>query len=248
MNIENSIICGNCIDIIKKEIKENSVDLIITSPPYNCGINYDIYDDNKNWKDYLLFSKEWLLECKRVLKKDGRICVNILMQMKIKKQNLMVSPFAEFYQLFKEIGITPFAFPVWADNHRVKYTSWGSWLSVSSPYIYNPYEVILIGYKEQWHKINKGISTITKDEFITGCSGVYKLRNQTKELTKANFHTDLSDLCIKLLSYENDLILNPFAGSATTCVSAKNLNRRYIGIELSDTYCKIAKERLNSLF
>jgi len=212
MNNNNIIIYnGDCIDIMKK-IPDNSIDLVITSPPYNCGIKYDIYEDNKNWKDYLNWCENWLIGIKRILKNDGRICLNILLEMGINNNKKRVSPYAEFYHIFNKIELNPFGSPVWTDSHRVKFTAWGSWLKASSPYIYNPYEIILLGYKNQWKKENKGKSTISKEEFMMGCSGIWKLKTQTKELTKANFHIDLPELCIKLLSYENDLILDPFVG------------------------------------
>jgi len=239
----NKIICGDCLEIMK-DMSDNSVDLVITSPPYNCGINYDVYKDNLNWEEYLRWCEKWLLEIKRILKQDGRICLNILFEMGIENNKKRVSPYAEFYKIFQKINLKPFGSPVWTDSHRVKYTAWGSWLSASSPYIYNPYEIILIGYKKNWKKDKKGKSTITKKEFMMGCSGIWKLKTQTKELTKANFHTDLPDLCIKLLSFENETILDPFMGSGTTALSCQNLHRNFIGIEISKEYCKIAEERL----
>jgi site-specific DNA-methyltransferase (adenine-specific) len=244
----NQIIQGNCLELLT-EIPSNIVDLIVTSPPYNCGINYDSYNDNKTWKDYIEWCKNWLVELKRVLKKDGRICINVPLDLGLNGNNKIenrVSPYAEFYSLFKEVNIKSCGCAVWTDNQRVKNTAWGSWKSSSCPYIYNPYEVIMFGYKSQWKKENKGISTISKDEFIKGVSGVWNLRPQTKQITKANFSTDLSDICIKLLSYKDDIILDPFIGSGTTAISAKILHRKYIGIELSKNYTKIAKNRVNN--
>ena len=77
-----------------------------------------------------------------------------------------------------------------------------------------------------------------------GVSGIWKLRTQTKTLTKANFHTDLPDMCLKLLTYTNDVVLDPFIGAGTTAISCINLGRQYIGIELSPNYCAVANERI----
>lgn len=241
----NKIYNVDCLEGLKL-IGDNIIDLVVTSPPYNCGIDYDIYEDNLEWCDYLSWSAKWLSEIYRVLKDDGRICLNILLEMGIENNKKRVSPYAEFYHIFNKVGLHPFGSPVWIDSHRVKFTAWGSWLRASAPYIYNPYEVILIGYKNQWKKKSKGNSTINKEEFMMGSSGIWKLRTQTKELTKSNFHTDLPEMCIKLLSYENDVILDPFMGSGTTAVACKKLNRNFIGFEISPEYCKIADKRVKN--
>jgi len=238
-----TLIHGDCLTEMKK-IPDKSIDLIITSPPYNCGIDYGVYKDNLKWDKYLEWCKNWLLEIQRLLKPDGRFAINVLMEMGIEDNKQRVSPYAELYHLIKDVGFNIFGSPVWTDNHRVKYTAWGSWLSVSAPYIYNPYEVIVIGYNNQWKKIGKGKSTITKNEFMMACSGVWKLRTQTKQITPACFHKDLPSLCIKLLSYKNDLILDPFMGSGTTGVACKELNRKFIGIEINKDYYEIAKQRI----
>ena len=239
----NQIFCADCLSEMKK-IPDNCIDLVVTSPPYNCCIKYDVYNDNLKWEDYLSWCEQWLIETRRILKPDGRFCLNILMEMGIESNKKRVSPYAEFYCLLKLVGFNIFGSPVWVDSHRVKFTAWGSWLKASAPYIYNPYEIILISYKDVWKKQTKGVSTISKEEFMMGCSGIWKLRTQTKELTKANFHTDLPEMCIKLLSYTNDIVLDPFIGSGTTAVACKKLNRRFIGFEISEKYCNIARKRL----
>ena len=110
----------------------------------------------------------------------------------------------------------------------------------------SPQEAVLIGYKDQWKKQNEGISTIDKDSFMMGCSGIWNLRTETQQQTKANFHTDLPELCIKLLSFKGDIVLDPFIGSGTTAVAAKNWHREFVGIELSPRYYAVAKERVLS--
>lgn len=242
----NQIVNGNCLELLP-EIPEYSIDLVVTSPPYNCGIKYDSYNDNKTWEDYLDWCKRWLIELKRVLKKDGRICVNVPVDMGFNNNTERVSPYAEFYRLFNEVGLHNAGLAFWSDNHRVKHTAWGSWKSASAPYIYLPYEVIMFGYKEQWAKENKGISTVTKDEFIQGVCGIWNLRTQTQQITMANFSTDLPDMCIKMLSYKDNIILDPFMGSGTTAASAIKLHRNYIGIEISENYANKARNRISNV-
>ena len=238
------VVQGDCIEKLK-EIPDNTIDLIVTSPPYNCGIEYDSYNDNKSWDEYLKWSKEWLEQLYRVMKSDGRICVNVLIDMGLDNNKQRVSPFAEFYNMFNSIGIKSAGTAFWTDNHRVKYTAWGSWKSCRAPYIYLPFEVIMVGYKKQWMKKERGISTINKKDFMMGCSGIWKLKTQTQEFTKANFNTDLPELCIKLFSYKDDIILDPFMGSWTTAVAAKKLHRHFVGFDISERYCKIGQQRVD---
>jgi len=240
----NKIYCEDNL-ITMGKIPDNSIDLTITSPPYNCGIDYDIYNDNREWDEYLYWCKKWLKELYRITKDDGRICINVLTEaILMNNTRERISPFVEFYKLIKNVGFKHAGLPMWTDRSRSTFTAWGSWMNASAPFIYNPFEVIIIAYKNTWKKQNKGISTMSKKEFITGCSGVWNIRTQTTQITKANFHKDLPKLCIGLLSFEGDLIYDPFMGSGTVgcvCVLEK---RNYIGSEISPKYCKIAEKRI----
>jgi len=227
----------DCISFMKKHIPDNKIDLVVTSPPYNVGIDYDSYNDSRPFKEYLHWCKRWLSEIYRILKPDGRIALNVLIETEVDKKR--VSPYAEFYSLFKEVGIKNKGLALWTDNNKTKLTAWGSYLSASAPYMYCPYEVIMIGYKKQWKKIKKGTSTIKKEDFIEGCSGIWNI-SPILPITKANFPKRLPELCIQLFSYKNDIVYDPFAGAGTTCVVAEQLYRRWLGTEVSKEYCKKA--------
>ena len=157
----NKIINTDCIEGLK-QLEENSVDLCVTSPPYNVGIKYDDWDDNMQIVDYLGFARDWLTEVYRVLKPDGRIAVNIPYEVNMKKlggHNRMLIQ-SEYHQIMKEIGYG-FAGIVDLDEkapQKVKFSAWGSWLSASAPYMHNPKECILLGYKYQWKKLERGES------------------------------------------------------------------------------------------
>lgn len=248
---ENIIYNTDLIEGFKK-IDDNSIDLLMTSPPYNCGIEYDSYNDSRPWEEYLEWCEQWLIEAKRVLKPDGRFAINHLVEMGLpahgKKNGIRVSPQVELHKILTKLDLTVVAQPMWADLTRSTLTSWGSWMSASAPYIYNPMEVILIGYKSQWKKErpkdNPGVNTISKEDFMKGVGGVWSIQPETQGLTVANFPVELPKLCIELLTFKDDVVLDIFMGSGTTAIACLETERKYIGFEISESYCKIAEERI----
>lgn len=143
-----------------------------------------------------------------------------------------------------ELGFKHHGLGIWSDSTQTKLTSWGSWKSASAPYVNLPFEGILILYKKHWKKEKKGVSSISKKNFMMGCSGIWNLGTDRKRLTMATFPEKLPELCIELFSYEDELVMDPFSGSGTTCAMAKKLGRNYVGIEISPNYCKIAADRI----
>ena len=256
----HKIICGDCIEILDG-MKEESIDLIITSPPYNIGIKYDNWNDRMSWNDYWIFTKKWLNGCFRVLKNDGRICINHYFSFgsgengrnigikngtiqSEKSESTRIAPLFNIHRLSMDIGFKHHSVAIWMDRTLSRKTAWGSFLSASSPYIMSPFEGILFMYKQSWKKFNKGESDIDKKEFIDLTQGIWNIGTQSKQITKANFPISLPMKCIKLLSYKNDLILDPFVGSGTTQIASERLERNSIGIEISKKYCEISYDRL----
>jgi len=248
---DNGILyCGDCLEIMKT-FREGSIDLILTSPPYNVGIDYKNWNDKLSVNEYFNFVKNFLKEFKRILKEDGRFAINIPYDVNMKHtgETTRISLICEYYNLIKEVGLKYNTIVDLKEKnpHRIKFTAWGSWLKASSPYIYNPKEGILIGYKNQWKKRNKGISTLDKELFKEIVSGMWDYMAETKGLTKANFSEDIPYKAINGLTYKNDIILDTFSGSGTSLVSAEKENRKWIGIEISEEYCNIIKQRLKNL-
>ena len=151
------IINGDCIEVMKT-LSESSVDLIVTSPPYSVNISYDVYDDNTTLEQYLEFSKKWLQESFKVLKDDGRICVNLPFEINLKDRGGRVFIVSEIWNVMKEIGFGWFGLIDLQEEspHRSKTTAWGSWMSSSQPYIYNPKECLILAYKKDRIKKIKG--------------------------------------------------------------------------------------------
>jgi len=238
----NKIYNEDCMITLQK-IPDNFVDLIVTSPPYNINIDYDVYNDSMKWNDYLEWISTWMTECYRVLNPSGRICINHYINFMDNIDRVSRFPLMDIRTIQEDIGFNVHKLVVWNDITRKKQTAWGSWLSASAPYINTPFEGVLISYKEQWKKTYKGKSTINKEDFMEGVGGVWNM-GTVKGKTKACFPERLPEMCIRLLTYENDLIYDPFSGSGTSAKVAKDLNRKFIGSEISKEYCKISNERL----
>jgi len=262
--IVNTIINGDCIKIMS-EMPEKSIDLIVTSPPYGVGIDYDTFEDDLEFDQYKVFSNNWLREAYRVLKDDGRIALNIPYEINRQDKGGRIFMAAELWNIMKSIGFGFYGIVDLEEQspHRSKTTAWGSWMSPSAPYIYNPKECIILAYKKHHIKKVKGDPEWTatmveqeggkekktyteeqKKEFIDLVYGQWNYFADTKSMTKATFSMDIPTKAIKILSYRNDLIMDPFAGSATTCVAAEILDRRWVGIELSENYAEIGRKRV----
>ena len=264
----NKIINGNCIEEMSK-LPENSVDLLVTSPPYNVGIDYDTHDDKTSMDDYWEFTKNWLTEGFRVLKTDGRIAVNIPYEVNVQDRGGRVLFMSEFWSVMKKVGFKFYGLVDLDEQspHRSKTTAWGSWMSPSAPYIYNPKECVILAYKSKHIKIIKGepewvgeiidleqedgttkkktvYTEEQKKEFMDLVYGQWSYFADTRQQTKATFSMDIPLKAIKILTYKNDIVLDPFCGSGTSLVAAEVSGRRWIGIELSPNYSEVSRERV----
>jgi site-specific DNA-methyltransferase (adenine-specific) len=230
--------------ILTDKITEKSVDLIVTSPPYNVDIKYNSHDDKISYQDYLEFSKKWMSRCFEWLKEDGRFCLNIPLD---KNKNGQQSVGADLTTIAKSIGFKYHSTIVWNEGNISRRTAWGSWLSASAPFVIAPVELIVILHKNGWKKTSGSkISDISRDEFMNWTNGLWTFSGESKKRTghPAPFPIELPQRCIKLFSYVDDVVLDPFLGSGTTLIAAALNNRKGIGIEVDLEYCKLAKKRL----
>jgi site-specific DNA-methyltransferase (adenine-specific) len=262
------IINGNCVEVMKS-LPDGCIDLIVTSPPYNANIKYDVYDDGLSMDEYWKFTTDWLSQAFRLLKDDGRVAINVPIEMNVQERGGRILFNAEFWMMMKQVGFKFFGMVDLTEDspHRVRQTAWGSWMSNSQPYIYNPKECVILAYKNSPKKLIKGesqwVGTPTeitdengkvknkmvykdedKKEFMNLVFGRWEYFADTKSLTKATFSLDIPSKAIKILSYKNDIVLDPFMGSGTSAVAAEVLDRRWIGIELSPDYCEVARNRI----
>jgi len=231
-------------DILKlKNVKDNSIDLMITSPPYNLDIKYNSHDDKISYQAYLDFTKEWLSKCYDLAKDDGRFCLNIPLD---KNKGGQQSVCADITTIAKEVGWQYHSTIIWNEGNISRRTAWGSWLSASAPYVIAPVEVILILYKKFWKKQHYGKSDIKKEEFMEWTSGVWTFSGESKKRIchPAPFPVELPRRCIKLFSYANDVILDPFLGSGSTLLACIDTKRKGIGVDIDKEYCALAKRRI----
>jgi len=230
-------------DFLHLDELHNEIDLIVTSPPYNLDIKYKSNDDKLMYSEYLEFTHAWLKKCFDLAKDDGRLCLNIPLD---KNKNGMQSIYVDITSIAKEVGWQYFTSIVWNEGNISRRTAWGSWLSASAPFVIAPVEMIVVFYKKQWKKINKGISTIDRDEFINWTNGLWTFNGESKKRIghPAPFPLELPNRCIKLFSYRGDVVMDPFLGSGTTAISALANDRVCIGVDIDTSYCDLAAVRL----
>jgi len=233
--------CGSALDPLS--LPGGSIDLIVTSPPYNVGMDYASHSDCLSYEEYLACSEQWIRNCYRWGRDRGRLCVNVpLDTCKHGKQSIG----ADITCLAKKAGWKYQTTIVWNKRNRSGRTAWGSWLSASAPCVIAPVEIIIVLYKNEWKKARKGRSDIDREEFIAWTNGLWTFNGEDPRRIKhpAPFPRELPGRCIRLFSYVGDSVLDPFAGSGTTLIEAINHQRKAYGLEIDKSYVEIAKERI----
>jgi len=227
-----------------KYVQEGMVDLIVTSPPYNIDIKYNSYDDKLSYNVYLKFTKKWLEKAYELIKDDGRFCLNIPLD---KNKGGQQSVYADIITIAKEVGWKYHSTIVWNEQNISRRTAWGSWLSASAPYVIAPVEMIVVLYKKRWKKLSGSRrSDITKKEFMEWTNGVWNFMGESKKRVghPTPFPVELPRRCIKLFTFVDDTILDPFLGSGSSLIACALTKRKGIGVEIDRNYCEIAKQRL----
>ncbi|GHT42754.1 hypothetical protein FACS189443_6080 [Planctomycetales bacterium] len=244
----NNIHCADSLEFLR-QFPDNCVDMILTSPPYNFGINYNSTNDVNVWDAY--FEKLFMIfeDCVRVLKSGGRIIVNIqpLFSDYVPTHHIISNFFLKQGLIWKgEI--------IWEkNNYNCKYCTWGSWKSPSSPYLKYSWEFIEIfcknTLKKNGEKDNIDINDEDFKKWVYGKWSIAPERKMKEYKHDAMFPEELAKRVIKLFSYQGDIILDPFNGAGTTTKVAHELDRRFIGVDIDPDYCETAKRRLsNGLF
>jgi site-specific DNA-methyltransferase (adenine-specific) len=243
----NRIICGDALRALRS-MPDRSVDIVITSPPYNFGHAYaqDERDDTLEWNEYFKTLHGIWAECYRVLKPGGRIAVNV--------QPLFSDYIPTHHVISNQLMALGFLWKaeiLWEkNNYNAKYTAWGSWKSPSMPYLKYTWEFIEVFDKETHKKAGaREQIDITDTEFKEWVIGKWSFPPEIRMKEyghPAMFPEELPKRLMKLFSYREDIVLDPFNGAGTTSLVAWKLGRRFIGIEISEDYCNCALRRIQN--
>lgn len=235
----DKIYCHTSEDMV--EVPNNSVALAFTSPPYNTGKDYD---QDIDLASYLGLIGRVAAEVHRVLIPGGRYVVNIA--------NLGRKPYiplhSYFYSIHTQVGFLPAGEIIWQKAKGASGScAWGSWKSAKAPRLRDIHEYLLVFVKEIFGREDKGESDITAEEFMEATLSIWNIPPESAKKIghPAPFPVDLALRVIRLYSYKNEVIIDPFAGSGTTCVAAKQSQRHYVGYDTDESYCSLACKRLS---
>lgn len=226
------------------ELPDDSIHLMITSPPYNVGKEYD---NDLTLDEYLELLTDVFRQSYRKLVTGGRACINIA--------NIGRKPYIPLHAMVIEImldlGFLMRGEIIWDKSASAGGScAWGSWMSASNPVLRDYHEYILVFSKESYSKdkMQTKKDTITKEDFIEWTRSVWTFPavNAKRIGHPAPFPIELPHRLINLYSYENDIVLDPFCGSGTTCIAAAQNNRYYIGYDISEEYIDLAKKRISN--
>lgn len=236
----NKIFCKSSESM--DELPDNSVHLMVTSPPYNVGKDYD---DNLSLDEYRELLKRVFKETYRVLVPGGRACINIA--------NLGRKPYIPLHSFIiedmHEIGFLMRGEIIWDKGSSASpSTAWGTWLKANNPVLRDVHEYILVFSKDTFtHKNStKRKSTITKEEFLEFTKSVWHFAAEraSKVGHPAPFPVELPYRLIQLYTFEGDVVLDPFVGAGTTCIAALKTIRKYVAYDIDEKYCDLAERRI----
>ena len=243
----NTIIASSCENM--KDIPNNSLHLMITSPPYNVSKEYD---NDLSLNEYLNLLKNCFTETYRVLVDGGRACINIANVGR--KPYIPLSDYVS--KIMIEIGFNMRGEIIWNKSAGAGIsTAWGSFQSASNPILRDVHEYILIfskgNYKRERDKGEKELrkDNITKEEFIEWTKSVWTMNTESAKRIghPAPFPEELPNRLIKLFSFTNDIVIDPFMGSGTTAIAAIKNNRNFVGYEINQEYINLANNRILNL-
>ncbi len=231
-----------CVDSRDMSIlPDESVHLMVTSPPYNVGKDYDL---DLSLEEHRTLLRDVCREVYRKLVVGGRACVNVANQGR--------RPYITIHRYLiadmLEIGFLMRGEIIWNKAASAgSSTAWGSWKSATNPVMRDVHEYILVFSKGSMGRSGKGrTSTITRDEFLEYTKSIWSFpaESATRVGHPAPFPEELPRRLIQLYTFEGDIVLDPFCGSGTTCVAALKSNRHYIGFDNSEEYVELSRERI----
>ena len=225
------------------ELPDNSVHLMVTSPPYNVGKEYD---EDLTLDEYRVFLSRVWEEVYRVLVPGGRVCLNVA--------SLGRKPYIPLHAFLAEdllkAGFMMRGEIIWNKASSAgTSTAWGSWKSAKNPTLRDVHEYILVFSKQSYSLTSKDKKpTISKEEFLEYTKSIWSFGSESAKKIghPAPYPIELPLRCIKLYTFEGDVVLDPFMGSGTTALAAKAAGRHYVGYEVDDEYIVLANRRLKN--
>lgn len=224
------------------ELPDCSVHLMVTSPPYNVGKEYD---EDLSLDDYLAFLLRVWKETQRVLVPGGRMCINVA--------NLGRKPYIPLHGFIAEqaiaLGFLMRGEIIWNKAASASpSTAWGSWKSASNPTLRDVHEYILVFCKDTFKRQNptERENTISRDEFLEYNKSIWNFAAEPAHKVghPAPFPVELPRRLIQLYTFENEIVLDPFMGSGQTAIAAVKSNRHYIGYEIDEKYVNLSNQRI----
>jgi modification methylase len=225
------------------DLPDSSVHLMVTSPPYNAGKEYD---EDLTLEEYRGLLRRVFEETRRVLISGGRACINVA--------NLGRKPYLPVHAYVIEdmldLGFLMRGEIIWNKASSASpSTAWGSWRSAANPVLRDVHEYILVFSKDTFSRTSGRKSTIDREAFLEWTKSVWTFpaAPARKVGHPAPFPEELPRRLIELYTFQDDLILDPFCGSGTTCLAAARLGRHYVGYEIDPAYVRLAEKRLHEL-
>ena len=223
-----------------KHLPDNSIHLMITSPPYNVGKEYE---GDLSLHEYIELLYKVMKETYRVLVEGGRACINIA--------NVGRKPYIPLHlyvlEIARDLGYFMRGEIIWDKGASAgRSCAWGSWQSASNPTLRDIHEYILVFCKTTFKRHPIRQNTIGRDDFMECTKSIWRMNTESAKRLKhaAPFPVELPKRLIQLYSYMGDVILDPFMGSGTTAVAALDSDRKYIGYEIKKEYVQFARKRV----
>lgn len=237
---KNSVLCQDSRDL-KTTIPDSCVHLMVTSPPYNVGKDYD---KDMDMEQYLSLLDGVFSETYRILVDGGRACINIA--------NVGRKPYiplhAHIIGLMHKNGFAMRGEIIWQKSAGAgTSTAWGSWMSASNPTLRDTHEYILIFSKGRFGRdVKQKTNTIKRDEFLECTKSVWEFAPESAKKVShpAPFPVELPYRCIQLYTFKDDIVFDPFCGSGSTAIAAIRSKRNFLMIDSSKEYTEIAKKRI----
>ena len=222
------------------QLPDSCVALMVTSPPYNVGKDYD---GDLSLDDYLGLLERVFTETYRVVEAGGRVAVNVA--------NLGRKPYLPLNHhvagLLRDIGFLLRGEIIWQKARAAGGScAWGSWQSAKNPTLRDLHEYVIVACKESYRRLRKGEDTIERDEFLDATVSVWNIQPESARRVghPAPYPIELPRRLIELYTFKGDLVLDPFMGAGSSAIAAASVGRHYVGYDTEPEYVELATSRI----